>query len=311
MPTVTQLPQTLEWTWKDLSICYQQAGTSGPPVILIHGFGASSHHWRHNIPVLAEGSRVYAIDLLGYGQSAKPTPGQPLSYTFETWGQQIVDFIAEVVGEPTFLIANSIGCIVAMQAAVMAPTQVRGMAILNCSLRLLHDRKRHTLPWYRSTSAPLIQRLLSYRPLGNFFFTRLAKPRTVSRILKQAYGRPKAVTDELVHLLLEPARDAGAVDVFLSFIRYSQGPLPEDLLPRLTCPTLILWGSADPWEPIELGRSFADYSAVEDFIALPGVGHCPQDEAPEQVNPILVDWLNSTVSGHPKGQDTSPTNSGQ
>lgn len=291
MPTAIQPPQTLEWIWQDLSISYQQAGTSGPPVILIHGFGASSYHWRHNISALAEVSRVYAIDLLGYGQSAKPAPGQPLPYTFETWGQQIIDFATAVIGEPAYLIANSIGCIVAMQAAVMVPKQVRGIAMLDCSLRLLHDRKRHTLPWYRSATAPLIQRLLSYRPLGNFFFSRLATPRTISRILKQAYGRPEAVTDELVTLLLDPARDVGAVDVFLSFIRYSQGPLPEDLLPQLTCPTLVLWGADDPWEPIELGRSFAEYSAVEDFVALPGVGHCPQDEAPEQVNPILTDWL--------------------
>ena len=62
----------------------------------------------------------------------------------------------------------------------------------------------------------------------------------------------------------------GAVEVFLDFISYSGGPLPEELLPQTACPVSILWGEADPWEPIELGRAYADYDCVEEFIPLPG-----------------------------------------
>lgn len=299
LPSLDQSVTAQSWQWQGFTIGYKQAEPqqsepqqrSAPAVVLIHGFGASSIHWRKNIPALAKTCRVYAIDLLGYGKSAKPAPGQPLDYTFETWGQQILDFCEQVVGQPAFLIANSIGCIVAMQAAVTRPEWVRGVALLDCSLRLLHDRKRQTLPWYRSASTPLIQKVLSYRPLIRFFFARLAQPKSVKRILQQAYGDKTAVTDELVSLLLEPAADPGAVEVFLAFISYSQGPIPEDLLPQLTCPTLILWGQADPWEPVELARAYADYPAVEDFIELAGVGHCPQDEAPEVVNPILAEWV--------------------
>ncbi|MEM6449593.1 MAG: alpha/beta fold hydrolase [Cyanobacteria bacterium P01_D01_bin.105] len=292
--STTPVEQSLTWQWQGFTIGYQQAGTDNinhPAVILIHGFGASSVHWRKNISALAESCRVYAIDLIGYGKSAKPTPGDPIDYTFETWGQQVVDFCHEIVGTPAFLVANSIGCVVAMQAAVEAPDQVRGVAMLDCSLRLLHDRKRQTLPWYRSAPTPYIQKVLGFKPLIQFFFAQLAKPKAVKRILKQAYGRKEAVTDELVSLLLEPAFDEGAVDVFLAFIRYSQGPIPEDLLPQLSCPALILWGKEDPWEPIELARAYGSYPAVEDFIELEGVGHCPQDEAPEIVNPILQDWI--------------------
>ncbi|MGB7084751.1 MAG: alpha/beta fold hydrolase [Phormidesmis sp.] len=283
-----------KWQWQGFDIAYQQAGTEqleAPAVVLIHGFGASSIHWRKNIPALAQTCRVYAIDLLGYGKSAKPAPGDPLSYTFETWAQQILDFCQQVVGRQAFLVANSIGCVVAMQAAVSAPEQVCGLVLLDCSLRLLHDRKRQTLPWYRSAPTPLIQKVLGYKPLIKLFFAQLAKPKTVKRILRQAYGRKEAVSDELVSLLLEPAFDEGAVDVFLAFIRYSQGPIPEDLLPQLTCPTLILWGQLDPWEPVELARAYGNYPAVEAFIELEGIGHCPQDEAPEIVNPILIDWM--------------------
>jgi len=285
------------WNWKGFPIHYQFAGTQGPPVVLVHGFGASSGHWRKNIPGLAAIARVYAIDLIGFGASAKPAPGpfapaEHVEYSFETWGQQIADFCREVVEEPAFVVGNSIGCIAAMQAAVYAPQLVLSMALINCSLRLLHDRKRAGLPWYRRIGAPIVQKILTFKPIGKLFFNQLANPSTVRKILRQAYKHPEVVTDELVDLLLAPARDPGAVDVFLAFTRYSQGPLPEDLLAVLPCPALLLWGTDDPWEPIAIARQeLSHFPVVEDFVPLEGLGHCPQDEAPEVVNPILKDWI--------------------
>ncbi|PSB19615.1 alpha/beta hydrolase [filamentous cyanobacterium CCP1] len=282
-------PQT--WIWRGCQICYYTEGHEGPAVILIHGFGASWGHWRKTIPALAEIGRVYAIDLLGFGHSAKPTPDSQFSYTFETWGQQIADFCQEIVGTPAFLIGNSIGCIVAMQTAVDSPELVLGVALLNCSLRMLHDRRRASLPWYRSIGAPVLQNLLGIRWIGHTFFKLIAKPNTVRKILLQAYGRSEAVTDELVEMIMAPALDVGAADVFIAFTRYSQGPLPEELLEKLSCPALILWGASDPWEPIALGQEFTKFPAVKQFIPLEGIGHCPQDEAPELVNPLLQKWI--------------------
>ena len=286
------------WTWKPnndsqvFTIAYQKQGDHGIPVILIHGFGAGTFHWRKNIPDLAATAQVYAIDLLGFGKSDKPSPNIEASYTFETWGQQILDFCRDVIGGPALLVGNSIGCIVAMQAAVDGPEWVKGVALLNCSLRLLHDRKRATQPFYKQF-APLLQNVLQYKPIGNWFFNQIAQPKTVKKVLLQAYKRSESVTDELVNYLLEPAQDPKAADVFLAFTAYSQGPLPEDLFPRLQCPAIVLWGMEDPWEPIELGREFAHYPMVTAFVELPGLGHCPQDEAPEIVNPILKDWIRS------------------
>ncbi len=282
---------TQTWLWQGFPITYQTQGSQGPAIVLVHGFGASLGHWRKNLPALAQVGRVYAVDLIGFGGSAKPKPGIEIAYTFETWGQQLIDFCQEVIGEPAFLIGNSIGCIAAMQAAVMAPSHVRGVALLNCSLRLLHDRRRASQPFYKRLGAPVLQRILQTRWIGHTFFRQIAQPKTVRKILQQAYINSEAVTDELVDLLLKPASDPGAVDVFLAFTAYSQGPLPEDLLAILPCPALMLWGAADPWEPVALGRKLADYPKVEQFIELPHVGHCPQDEAPEQVNPILQEWI--------------------
>lgn len=256
--------------------------------MFVHGFGANLGHWRKNIPVLGKHHPVHALDLLGFGGSAKP--GDAV-YAFETWGTQVADFTREVVGAPAILVGNSIGAIVALQAAVSSPEQVAGVVMINCSLRLLHDRKRQTLPWLRRTSTPLLQRILSVPALGRFFFERVRKPASVRRILKQAYVREEAVTDELIDLLCKPAHDPGAAEVFLSFINYSGGPLAEDLLPQIRCPVLILWGEQDPWEPIALGRELADYPCVRKFVPIQRAGHCPQDEAPEEVNEQILAWI--------------------
>ena len=131
------------WTWRGYKIGYCADGLDRnldkPAVVLIHGFGASVGHWRKNIPVLAQGARVYAIDLIGFGSSAQPKPIE-IGYTFETWGHQVADFVREVVGavrgdRRTILIGNSIGAVVAMQAAIYAPELVSKTVLINCSLR--------------------------------------------------------------------------------------------------------------------------------------------------------------------------------
>ena len=284
------------WNWRGFPITYQSCGEKGAAVVLVHGFGASWGHWRKNLPILGESYRCYAIDLIGFGGSSKPTPGEEIEYTFETWGQQVADFCREVVGSPAFLVGNSIGCVVVMQTAVDYSEIVLGVAAINCSLRLLHERKQAELPWYRRMGAPIIQQILNNKWIGNLFFQQLAKPKVVRKILLQAYRRSEAVTDELIDILMKPAADSGAADVFLAFTRYSQGPLPEDLLPRLGCPTILLWGTEDPWEPVAMGKELANFPTVDKFIPLEGLGHCPQDEAPEIVNPILQEWIESHLS---------------
>lgn len=294
-PTTASIA-TQTWIWQGFPITYQTQGEAGPAVVLVHGFGASLGHWRKNLPVLAQTCRVYALDLIGFGGSAKPTPGplqpgQQIEYTFETWGQQIADFCQQVVGGPALLVGNSIGCIAVMQAAVDHPEMTPAVALINCSLRLLHDRRRAQQPWFRRIGAPLLQKVLKIQWLGRSFFKQIARPATVRKILLKAYARAEAVTDELVEMLMTPASDVGAAEVFLAFTGYSQGPLPEDLLAVLPCPATLLWGEKDPWEPITLGRNLAQFACVEQFIPLEGVGHCPQDEAPELVNPILQAWI--------------------
>ena len=83
-------------------------------VLLIHGFGANTHHWRFNQPVLAELRPTYAIDLLGFGRSDQPRArlkDEPVSadavhYGFDLWGQQVTDFCRQVIDRPVRLVGT-------------------------------------------------------------------------------------------------------------------------------------------------------------------------------------------------------------
>jgi pimeloyl-ACP methyl ester carboxylesterase len=84
------------WEWRGEKIYYVRSGenkTSFPPLLLIHGFGASTDHWRKNIAQLSQDFQVWAIDLLGFGRAAKPA----WEYSADLWRQQIDDFITEVL----------------------------------------------------------------------------------------------------------------------------------------------------------------------------------------------------------------------
>lgn len=281
------------WEWKGHRIRYQRSGDEGPAVLLVHGFGGNCDHWRKNTPVLGQqGHRAFSIDLLGYGYSDKPSPrlAPPNSiYCFENWGQQLVDFIEDKIGADTAIIANSVGGLAALQAALNSPSRVTGVQLIDISLRGLHVQRQSPL------ARPFVsafQSLLRETQLGQAFFGNIAQPQTVKNVLRQCYANKDAVTDELVECILKPGLQPGAVDVFLDFISYSGGPLPEDLLERVSVPVSMLWGTDDPWEDCREGRRlFSGLPAVEEFLELPGCGHCPQDENPGLVNPLIASFV--------------------
>ncbi|MFM9156509.1 MAG: alpha/beta fold hydrolase, partial [Dolichospermum sp.] len=96
------------WQWRGHKVYYVQAGepqVQRPPLLLVHGFGASTDHWRKNITELSADFQIFAIDLLGFGRSAKPK----LEYSADLWQNQLHDFINEVIGQKTILAGNSLG----------------------------------------------------------------------------------------------------------------------------------------------------------------------------------------------------------
>ncbi len=280
--------EQLNWHWQGHKITYTVQG-AGKPLLLIHGFGASLGHWRKNIPVLAAaGYQVFALDLLGFGGSAKPA----LNYTVELWQQQIKDFWQAHIQEPTVFVGNSIGGLLALMTLAETPEIAAGGILINCAGGLNH-RPSELNPVLGLVMGSFTKLVASPR-LGPFIFNRIRQKQRIRNTLYKVYRDRKAVTDELVDLLYNPSCDEGAQQVFASVLTAPPGPTPQELLPKVTSPLLILWGEADPWTPIAGARIYQQLSDNKDqveFQSIPNAGHCPHDENPKQVNELILNWL--------------------
>ena len=133
MPDLTSIGQPCGWIfqsskacvaccWNGLTLVLSSAGSSGPPIVLVHGFGASAYHWRYNIIELAKKHRVFAVDLLGFGWSDKAL----VDYSQFVWSDQIAAFIEEVVNDgPVILAGNSLGGFSSLATAARHPELVK------------------------------------------------------------------------------------------------------------------------------------------------------------------------------------------
>lgn len=312
---------THAWNWNGLAVSalkapslLHQVGVTeegeaerhqhGTPVVLIHGFGACKEHWRHNIENLRSNRDVYAIDLIGFGASDKPRSalkGEPLDsgslrYGIELWGQQVADYVSSQIGTSVVLIGNSIGGVVALEAASRleeAGKPAERVILIDCAQRALDDKFLAEQPPLRRWGRPLLKALVRQRWLTSGLFRTLTKPSVIRAVLKQAYPSGSNVDDELVDILLQPALQQGAEESFRGFINLFNDKTAPDLLAQLKTPVSMLWGIEDPWEPIATARTWQQYPCVEELHELAGRGHCPHDEAPSEVNPLLHSILAS------------------
>lgn len=288
---------THSWEWKDQGgevhkIKWATAGC-GKPVLLIHGFGASIGHYKRNIPVLASKYKVYALDLLGFGESAKPM----VPYTMEQWKALISDFMREFIDEPVVIIGNSLGSLASLMVSSSAQDQVSGVVLLNCAGGM--NNKAVSDDWRIKLAMPLflmIDLLLSRPAVARYLFDRFRSPENVRSVLLQVYRNPEAVDEDLVQMIYKPSCDEGALEAFVSILTGPPGPRPQDLLPQISAPILVLWGTDDPFTPCDgpVGRFFkgeAERRSEMEFVALEGVGHCPHDEVPDLVHQHLMPWL--------------------
>ncbi len=286
--TPTKTLEKLTWTWKGHTIQYTVMG-SGQPLVLIHGFGASIGHWRHNIPVLAAGGyRVFALDLLGFGASDKP----PLDYTLELWEELLADFWAVHIQEPAIFIGNSIGALLSLMVVAHHPEISLGGVLINCAGGLNHRPHELNLPL--RVVMGVFTKFVNSPVFGPFLFDRIRQKHRIRNTLRQVYCNRAAITEELVELLYRPSCDVGAQKVFASILTAPAGPSISELLPKVKHPLLVLWGEDDPWTPVKGGqifREFGENGYSIKFVSIPKTGHCPHDERPEIVNPEILTWL--------------------
>lgn len=287
-----------DWVWRGWQVRYSYLRASGDrggcPIILLHGFGVGLGHWRENFSVLAQDRDVYALDLVGFGGSRKAFT----HYNVNLWADQVYDFWKVFINRPVILVGNSLGSLVALGSAHRYADMVGGLIMIS-----LPDP---ALEWQLTPKSlhPMISAIknvftssLLIKPI--FYLVR--KPQIINKALLAAYPyNQKAVNDDLLDIIIKPTHDQGAADALCaltkSSIDPSYSPNIQEILPNLQVPILLLWGKKDQLIPPIFARKFAGLNNQIQLVELDNLGHCPHDEAPEIVNPILLTWLKDKFS---------------
>ena len=302
------VPMQSLWTWESHDIGWSVMGDRTAPkaVLLIHGFGANTNHWRFNQPVLAEQIPTYAIDLLGFGRSDQPrarlknepATEQTVQYCFDLWAQQVADFCHDVIDRPVVLVGNSIGGVVALRAAqLLGEERCKEVVLIDCAQRLMDDKQLATQPAWMAWIRPLLKTLVSQRWLSTALFRNAARPALIRNVLKQAYPSGSNIDDALVSLLLTPSQRPGAAEAFRGFINLFDDYLAPLLLKELSIPVHMIWGEADPWEPVQEAKEWKQkYDCIQSLMVIPHAGHCPHDESPKEVNKQLLLIINQQAT---------------
>jgi pimeloyl-ACP methyl ester carboxylesterase len=270
------------------AIAAAPAEPEGPALLLVHGFGASTDHWRHNIPALAQRHEVHAIDLLGFGRSAKPAE---LAYGGALWRDQLAAYVSERIGRPTVLAGNSLGGFSALAAGVALGEQAAGVVLLNAA-GPFSDEQAPPKGWGAITRQTVGGALLKSPVLQRLLFENLRRPATIRRTLNQVYVDKTNVDEALVEAIRRPSLDPGAFGVFRTVFDIPRGQPLDELFAQLVCPLLLLWGIRDPWiNAVGRRAAFQRHAPAGTTEVVLEAGHCPHDEVPDQVNAALLDWI--------------------
>lgn len=276
-------------TVHDQRIAYLDVGT-GPPVILIHGFGGSMWQWEHQQHALAQDFRVLTLDLPGSGFSDKPD--------IEYRPDQLLDFFlgfmdAAHIPQAT-LVGNSMGAGLAIGMALEHPKRVSKLVLIG------------GLPpqILLKLTSPSIRRALESRvpswvaSFGNWLFGGLI----TESVLRELVHDPTLLTPAVIERSNRNRRRPGLIKPIMA--ARTALPLWETGFARrlnnLAHSTMIIWGEQDRVFPHSVGEELHCTIPGSQLVTIPAAGHLPQWEQPDLVNSILIGYIHS-----PKNDDHS------
>ncbi len=289
-----------EWQWQGLTCHWRELGEAQhPPLVLVHGFGAGSGHWRHNAAALAAaGWRVFALDLVGFGASSQPGLHPRRALDNRLWARQLQGFLEQVVQGPAVLVGHSLGALVALSCAVFFPAWVLGVVAaplpdpaLVSGLGAAPRRRR---PWRRRLKRWLVIALCRLLPL-ELLVPLIAHSPLLDLGIQSAYASPVVGDQELHRVIARPARRPTAVRslraMSIAMALRPHGATAPALLSRLQRPLLLVWGRRDQLVPLRVAQQARRLRADLPLEVLEHCGHCPHDEQPDAFNALLLNWL--------------------
>jgi len=262
-------------------VAFREEG-SGDPMILVHGWTGSSYDWNRLIPLLSQQYRVAAPDLPGFGLSNKPR----IDYSIDAYTALISSF-ADALGMDRFHLAgNSMGGHISAAFALRHPARVKSLTLVDSA------GVSEGAPWiFKAGRWPgLVYLLLRFTPLFVFnIYYRRAGPYHDSSFLTpedikghyHSYGN---------------AEGAYAAARCLKNIIHDPAAQLDDRLGEIKVPTLVVWGEFDPMLSKRMGRAMQSRIPDADMAVIPGAGHCPQEEKPEDLARLLIDFTASVNS---------------
>ncbi len=293
-PTTSPVPDTISskvFTTKVLHtsrgpIVYHESG-SGQPLIFVHSIcvGGSSYEWSKIYPEFANGNRVLAVDLIGFGESARPN----LQLTATDYVRTLAEFIRSTCWEqPPILIGSGMGGGFCAYLASQHPELVARLVLMSPT-GSRDFGKQHL---------PLNLKLASRVPMANRFVYRnrqATKPAIQAWLTKSCFANPELVTQEMVDVFTTCAQQYGAE---YSILNLQSGLLSFDLESRfkmITQPVTLLWGNQTVNPPMEMAFRFQGAVRNCNLVTLQNTGVFPALEAPQMVIDALREELQNKL----------------
>jgi pimeloyl-ACP methyl ester carboxylesterase len=258
---------------------YQEAGdANAPALVLIHGFASSTLVWSKVFLALAQaGYRVIAVDMLGYGYSAKPRNGE---YTIAGQAKLLTRLLDRLAIPRAIFVGSSYGGAVAATCALDYPDRVEKLVLVGTV----------------NNNRPLAYKLM--RVFGSPVFGDVVSPlligsrRLLRRRMKRVYDRHSWVLDERrVEARHLPLRASGTQRAIIRTVRRWDAERISRDAHLITQPTLLLWGENDREIPLADGERLHAEIPGSRFIVFLNCGHLPHEEYPEAFTNIVTDFV--------------------
>lgn len=242
----------------------------GPPVLLLHGTGASTHSWRGLMPLLARHFTVIAPDLPGQGFSGAAPPGM---LSMDGMSQALAGLLATLGVLPSLVIGHSAGAAIGARLCLDGHVAPARLVAINGALLPLGG-------WAGQAFSPLARLAVRLPGMPRLFAWRATDPVVVRRMLDATGSKLDEAGIELyARLFRRPGHVAATLGMMAAWDLHALG---RDL-PRLATPLRLIIGQQDrtirPTEARRLHRILPQAR----ILALPGLGHLAHEEAPESV----------------------------
>ncbi len=269
---------------------HYQAKGAGTPLVLLHGFTSSTYSWKDVFEPLSKSFRVIAVDLKGFGFSAKPDG----DYTRRAQAMLIAHLLDHLKIEKAWLCGNSMGGEVALNLALRHPERVAGLVLID-SGGVEVEGSGSLAPGY--LLIPGVGRLL--------MALALTSDKLVREGLEKSFYDDTKVTAELVAVYHRPLKTRGGQLASLrARTQFGQFPIEAEL-GSVTAPALLIWGAEDELIPVAAGRKMNALIKNSQLVVIEKCGHLPQEEMPGRV----VAEITKFIEAHPQ-QPGSQTKSG-